>query len=69
MIVEVLILLVFGASQSNAVLPDIGVPNYYCAPSLMRKSLTVPTNVNSVRPADIKLVMALGDSLTVSLLH
>ncbi|EPB71748.1 GDSL-like protein [Ancylostoma ceylanicum] len=32
----------------------------------MRPSKTVPTNVNSVRPADIKLVMALGDSLTAA---
>ena len=31
----------------------------------MKPSRTIPTNVNSVRPADIKLVMNLGDSLSV----
>ncbi|VDO55551.1 unnamed protein product [Haemonchus placei] len=51
---------------SNAILPDIGVSDYSCPPELMRKSKTIPTNVNSVRPADIKLVMALGDSLTAA---
>ncbi|VDO18518.1 unnamed protein product [Heligmosomoides polygyrus] len=51
------------AWQCHAVLPTIG-SNYTCEDSLMRKSLTIPTSVNSVRPADIKLVMALGDSLT-----
>uniref|UniRef100_A0A914DAB6 Phospholipase B1, membrane-associated n=1 Tax=Acrobeloides nanus TaxID=290746 RepID=A0A914DAB6_9BILA len=30
----------------------------------MAPSKTIPTNVHAVRPADIKLVMALGDSLT-----
>ncbi|EPB77877.1 hypothetical protein ANCCEY_03053 [Ancylostoma ceylanicum] len=46
-------------------LSDIGVPGYKCDAELMEPSKTVPTNVNSVRPADIKVVMALGDSLTV----
>ncbi|KIH68433.1 hypothetical protein ANCDUO_01218 [Ancylostoma duodenale] len=45
-------------------LSDIGVPGYKCDAELMKPSKTVPTNVNSVRPADIKVVMALGDSLT-----
>ena len=31
----------------------------------MKPSKTIPTNVNSVRPADIKVVMNLGDSLSV----
>ncbi|KAK6044748.1 hypothetical protein COOONC_17747 [Cooperia oncophora] len=66
MLLQVVVLLVLGVSLSNAVLPDIGVANYSCSPALMRKSRDVPTNVNSVRPADIKVVMALGDSLTVS---
>ncbi|RCN31723.1 hypothetical protein ANCCAN_22487 [Ancylostoma caninum] len=49
-------------------LSDIGVPGYKCDMELMKPSKTVPTNVNSVRPADIKVVMALGDSLTVCFL-
>ena len=46
-------------------LDDLGVPNYSCPGDLMKPSKSVPTNVNSVRPADIKLVMNLGDSLSV----
>uniref|UniRef100_A0A183F5S0 Phospholipase B1, membrane-associated n=1 Tax=Heligmosomoides polygyrus TaxID=6339 RepID=A0A183F5S0_HELPZ len=49
--------------QSAAVLPTIGT-SFTCADSLMRKSLNPPQTVNSVRPADINLVMALGDSIT-----
>ena len=45
---------------------DIGVANYSCDPVLMKKSKNRPTNVNSLRPADINVVMALGDSLTVN---
>lgn len=48
-----------------ATLPDFGIPGYSCDANVMKKSKKVPTNVNSVRPADIKLIMALGDSLTV----
>ncbi|CAI5455120.1 unnamed protein product [Caenorhabditis angaria] len=47
-------------------LPDIGASGYDCGANLMKKSKKVPTNVNSVRPADIKVVMALGDSLTAA---
>ncbi|VDM85429.1 unnamed protein product [Strongylus vulgaris] len=47
------------------VLDDLGAPNYQCDATLMKPSKKIPTNVNSVRPADIKVVMALGDSLTV----
>lgn len=32
----------------------------------MKPSASIPTNVHSVRPGDIKLVMALGDSLTAA---
>ena len=46
-------------------LADLGVPNYSCPGDLMKPSKTIPTNVNSVRPADIKVVMNLGDSLSV----
>ncbi|EYC01304.1 hypothetical protein Y032_0108g3 [Ancylostoma ceylanicum] len=66
MLLRAVFLLTLSAWQCNAVLPDIGAPNYTCAGYLMRPSKTVPTNVNSVRPADIKLVMALGDSLTAA---
>ncbi|CAA92221.2 Triacylglycerol lipase [Caenorhabditis elegans] len=49
-----------------ATLPDFGIPGYSCDANVMKKSKKVPTNVNSVRPADIKLIMALGDSLTAA---
>ncbi|PAV75610.1 hypothetical protein WR25_12603 isoform H [Diploscapter pachys] len=52
------------AQLALCVLPDLGVPNYSCPGDLMKPSKSVPTNVNSVRPADIKLVMNLGDSLS-----
>uniref|UniRef100_A0A914DNB9 Uncharacterized protein n=1 Tax=Acrobeloides nanus TaxID=290746 RepID=A0A914DNB9_9BILA len=48
---------------SNAVM-DLGAPGYTCDPSLMAPSAVKPTNVHAVRPADINLVMAMGDSLT-----
>uniref|UniRef100_A0A0N5BH65 Lipase_GDSL domain-containing protein n=1 Tax=Strongyloides papillosus TaxID=174720 RepID=A0A0N5BH65_STREA len=47
-------------------LQDIGAPNYTCDPVLFKKSATVPTSVHSLRPGDIKHVMALGDSLTAA---
>ncbi|KAK6765520.1 hypothetical protein RB195_025434 [Necator americanus] len=50
----------------NLALADLGVPNYKCDDTLMKASKKIPRNVNSVRPADIKLVMAMGDSLTAA---
>ncbi|CAJ0577308.1 unnamed protein product, partial [Mesorhabditis spiculigera] len=47
-------------------LRDLGVPNYDCGADLMKPSAKIPTNVNSVRPGDIKVVMALGDSITAA---
>ena len=47
------------------VLDDIGVANYTCDSVLMKRSKNRPTNVNSLRPADIDIVMSIGDSLTV----
>uniref|UniRef100_A0A914DIZ3 Uncharacterized protein n=1 Tax=Acrobeloides nanus TaxID=290746 RepID=A0A914DIZ3_9BILA len=47
-------------------LQDLGAPDYTCDASLMAPSKVKPTNVHSVRPADINLVMALGDSLTAA---
>lgn len=55
----------YSAAKWGDPIGDIG-GNISCDPLLMVASKNVPTNVNSVRPADIKLVMALGDSLTVS---
>ncbi|KAE9552900.1 hypothetical protein FO519_003885 [Halicephalobus sp. NKZ332] len=46
-------------------LKDLGYPNYDC-PGLMTPSGSIPTSVHSVRPADIKIVAALGDSLTAA---
>uniref|UniRef100_A0A914EG49 Lipase_GDSL domain-containing protein n=1 Tax=Acrobeloides nanus TaxID=290746 RepID=A0A914EG49_9BILA len=47
-------------------LPDLGYPGYNCSPNVMAPSKNMPTNVHSIRPADIKLIMALGDSLTAA---
>uniref|UniRef100_A0AAF5DKC0 Ig-like domain-containing protein n=1 Tax=Strongyloides stercoralis TaxID=6248 RepID=A0AAF5DKC0_STRER len=47
-------------------LQDVGAPNYSCDPVLFKKSASVPKSVHSLRPADIKHVMALGDSLTAA---
>uniref|UniRef100_A0A0K0D7F5 Triacylglycerol lipase n=1 Tax=Angiostrongylus cantonensis TaxID=6313 RepID=A0A0K0D7F5_ANGCA len=61
----------FGATfknpqYANYKLSDFGVPGYSCNAELMKPSKTIPSNVNAVRPADIKVVMALGDSITVT---
>lgn len=54
-------------AKSNLALQDLGDPGYTCDASLMAPSKVKPTNVNSLRPADINVVMALGDSLTVGI--
>uniref|UniRef100_A0AC34Q984 Lipase_GDSL domain-containing protein n=1 Tax=Panagrolaimus sp. JU765 TaxID=591449 RepID=A0AC34Q984_9BILA len=46
-------------------LADLGAPTFNC-PNLMGPSSTNPTNVHSIRPGDIKIVAALGDSLTAA---
>ncbi|VDM53547.1 unnamed protein product [Angiostrongylus costaricensis] len=38
-------------------LSDFGVPGYSCDAELMKPSKTIPSNVNAVRPADIKVIM------------
>uniref|UniRef100_A0A914DYR3 Phospholipase B1, membrane-associated n=1 Tax=Acrobeloides nanus TaxID=290746 RepID=A0A914DYR3_9BILA len=43
---------------------ELGVPDYKCDPSLMAPSKEKPINVNSLRPADINIIMGLGDSLS-----
>lgn len=53
----------------DAMIPDLGAPNYKCGSGLMSRSKVRPTNVNALRPADISVVMALGDSLTVIFLY
>ncbi|GMT16317.1 hypothetical protein PFISCL1PPCAC_7614, partial [Pristionchus fissidentatus] len=45
---------------------DLGMPGWSCAPDLMKRSKTVPASVHSLRPADIDVVGALGDSLTAA---
>ncbi|CAI4223686.1 unnamed protein product [Auanema sp. JU1783] len=49
-----------------ASLKDLGYPNWQCDSNVMRKSAKVPKNVNSVRYGDIKVIGALGDSLTAA---
>uniref|UniRef100_A0A914YY47 Uncharacterized protein n=1 Tax=Panagrolaimus superbus TaxID=310955 RepID=A0A914YY47_9BILA len=46
-------------------LKDLGAPTFNC-PGLMAPSATVPSSVHALRPADIKVVAALGDSLTAA---
>ncbi|PIO62112.1 hypothetical protein TELCIR_16345, partial [Teladorsagia circumcincta] len=36
-----------------------------CDPDVMKPSATVPVDVNKVRPADIKVIAAMGDSIMV----
>jgi phospholipase B1 len=45
-------------------LKDMGAPNYKCPD--MSPSSQIPTSVHAVKPADIKIVAALGDSLTAA---
>ncbi|CAJ0586893.1 unnamed protein product, partial [Mesorhabditis spiculigera] len=44
----------------------LGAPAYSCDANVMAPSATVPTNVNQVRFADIKVIAAMGDSLTAA---
>ncbi|KAF8370593.1 hypothetical protein PRIPAC_77022, partial [Pristionchus pacificus] len=43
---------------------ELGAPGWSCDADLMKRSKTVPTNVHSLRPADIDIVASIGDSLT-----
>ncbi|KAK6012032.1 hypothetical protein OSTOST_22826, partial [Ostertagia ostertagi] len=65
---ELLEVLGLASPALHAVLPGhLEYPNLFmftCSDE--KKSDGVPKNVNSVRPADIKVVMALGDSLTAA---
>ncbi|CAJ0963176.1 unnamed protein product, partial [Mesorhabditis belari] len=45
---------------------SLGDPNYFCDAKLMAPSAKVPTNVNQLRPADITVIGAIGDSLTAA---
>ncbi|GMS90491.1 hypothetical protein PENTCL1PPCAC_12666, partial [Pristionchus entomophagus] len=47
-------------------LADMGMPGWSCEPELMKRSEKVPQSVHSLRPADIDIVGALGDSLTAA---
>ncbi|VDM76520.1 unnamed protein product [Strongylus vulgaris] len=40
----------------------------HCNPDMMKPSVEVPDDVNNVRPADLKVIAAMGDSITVSLM-
>ncbi|VDL72511.1 unnamed protein product [Nippostrongylus brasiliensis] len=63
------LLLMLLATYSSYALSDIGVPGYKCDATLMKASKSIPTNVNSVRPADIKAANGAGaeDPLAVTL--
>ncbi|KJH48552.1 GDSL-like protein [Dictyocaulus viviparus] len=39
----------------------------HCNPEMMKPSPTIPDDVNRVRPADIKVIGAMGDSITLAL--
>ncbi|GMS87151.1 hypothetical protein PENTCL1PPCAC_9326, partial [Pristionchus entomophagus] len=45
---------------------DLGAPGWSCDADLMRRSKTSPTSVHSLRPADIDIIAAMGDSLTAA---
>ncbi|GMS85442.1 hypothetical protein PENTCL1PPCAC_7617, partial [Pristionchus entomophagus] len=45
---------------------ELGAPGWSCEADLMRRSKTVPKTVHSLRPADIDIVAAMGDSLTAA---
>ncbi|GMR39526.1 hypothetical protein PMAYCL1PPCAC_09721, partial [Pristionchus mayeri] len=45
---------------------ELGAPNWSCDADLMQRSKTVPKSVHSLRPADIDIIAALGDSLTAA---
>ncbi|GMT16357.1 hypothetical protein PFISCL1PPCAC_7654, partial [Pristionchus fissidentatus] len=45
---------------------DLGMPGWSCDADLMKRSKSVPTSVHSLRPADIDIIGALGDSLTAA---
>ncbi|KAK5972718.1 hypothetical protein GCK32_013661, partial [Trichostrongylus colubriformis] len=50
--------------KARAPLPDLGAHQWSCDPAVMAKSKEVPKSVHSVRFADIKMIAALGDSLS-----
>ncbi|KAF1769548.1 hypothetical protein GCK72_001365 [Caenorhabditis remanei] len=60
----VFLVLIVGTALSA--LPDLGYPGWQCDASLYQKSKKVPTSAHSVRFADIKVIGALGDSLTAA---
>ncbi|CAD6191747.1 unnamed protein product [Caenorhabditis auriculariae] len=60
-----LVLLLTGIAV-HAVIKDMGAPNWNCDPEVMARSKSVPTSAHSVRFADIKVIGALGDSLTAA---
>jgi hypothetical protein len=61
MLVNIFLLLTFAHTIKG--LADLGAPDFAC--SNMAPSGSVPTSVHRVRPADIRVVAAMGDSLTV----
>ncbi|GMR55156.1 hypothetical protein PMAYCL1PPCAC_25351, partial [Pristionchus mayeri] len=54
----------FSAAAGDAA--DFGVPGWSCDADLMKKSKSVPKSVHSLRPADIDIVGAIGDSMTAA---
>ncbi|GMR39657.1 hypothetical protein PMAYCL1PPCAC_09852, partial [Pristionchus mayeri] len=43
---------------------DLGAPGWSCDSNVMQRSKSVPKSVHALRPADIDIVAAIGDSLT-----
>jgi len=52
--------------SSVRALIDLGAPGYTCPAQVMAPSPTVPTSAHKVRPADIRIIAGLGDSLTAA---
>ncbi|KAK0428007.1 hypothetical protein QR680_010540 [Steinernema hermaphroditum] len=64
LLLKAFLLLAIASAVLPATLKDMGAPGFNCPASIMAKSKTVPTSAHQVRYADIKVVAALGDSLT-----
>ncbi|EGT48023.1 hypothetical protein CAEBREN_32628 [Caenorhabditis brenneri] len=61
-----LFILTLSVTTSLASQPDLGYPGWQCDASLYQKSKKVPTSAHAVRFPDIKVIGALGDSLTAA---
>ncbi|CAJ0590498.1 unnamed protein product [Cylicocyclus nassatus] len=64
-IFTVLLMITLQFSSSKA-MKSLG-GELHCDPEVMKPSPEIPKNVNKLRPADIKVIAAMGDSITIAL--